>query len=155
MSLQTLTDKTAGYKSRLQKADFNKKSQLKIMKKTYETQLQMKNDLINNLQDMIEEQEEKLSEIESSKENNDSGVSPIIFKPSGIQKLVKSINDLFMEKNTIHETWLSTQSELEAVKQEHQDSIKRLKSEISDLDEKHKALQTEYHNIQNGDLVCL
>ena len=152
-SFQTLTDKTAGYKSRLQKAENTRKSQLKIMKKTHETQLQLKNSLLQTLEDVIEELEQKFSELESSKENNESGIQPVVFKPSGVRKLVKTVNDLQDEKSAIYESLLSTTSELELSKQEHKSTIHRLKTELSELQENYEALQTEYRNAQNGELV--
>lgn len=147
-----MTDKTANYKSKLQKAENNKKSQIKILKKTHESQLAMKAELIHNLEELIEEQESKIAELES----HIKGTSPSQLvnvtntKSSSIRKLVDSINDLHTEKSRIHETWLSTQSELETVKQEHKENISNLSDNISELETKLRKSQAEIVKLQNS-----
>ena len=126
------------------------------MKKTHESQLQMKADLINNLEELIEEQERKIDELE----NRIKGENPAAFpvqngKPSSIKKLVDSINDLHREKSRIHEMWLSAQSDLETVKQDHQFDMSRLKAEISELEAKNRKMQAENIKLQNSDQVVL
>ena len=149
-----MTDKTANYKSRLQKAENNKKSQMKILKKTHESQLVMKADLIHNLEDLIEEQENKIAELEGhikgSNPLQSMNVSNV--KASSIRKLVDSINDLHAEKSRIHETWLSTQSELETVRQEHKETVADLSANISELEKKLRKAQAEHIKLQNSGL---
>ena len=152
MISQAVTDKTANYKSRLQKAENNKKSQIKILKKTHESQLAMKAELIHNLEELIEEQESKIAELEghikgSSPSQSIHGTST---KLSSIRKLVDSINDLHAEKSRIHETWLSTQSELETVKQEHDETVSQMSDNITELETKLRKSQAEMIKLQNS-----
>lgn len=146
-----MTDKTANYKSRLQKAENNKKSQIKILKKTHESQLAMKGELIHNLEELIEEQESKIAELESHIKGSSPSQSLLAAstKSSSIKKLVDSINDLHTEKSRIHETWLSTQSELETVKHEHKETVNNLSESISDLESKLRKSQAEIIKLQN------
>ena len=147
-----MTDKSANYKSRLQKAENNKKSQIKILKKTHESQLAMKAELIHNLEELIEEQESKISELEGHIKG--SSPSQLIHgtntKLSSIRKLVDSINDLHAEKSRIHETWLSTQSDLETVKQEHSETVSQLSDNITELETKLRKSQADIIKLQNS-----
>ena len=150
-SPQAMTDKTANYKSRLQKAENNKKSQIKILKKTHESQLAMKAELIHNLEELIEEQETKIAELESHIKGSSpsQSLNAANTKSSSIRKLVDSINDLHTEKSRIHETWLSTQSELETVKHEHKETVNNLSDSISELESKLRKSQAEIIKLQN------
>ena len=65
----------------------------------------------------IEEQEGKIDELEKRIKGENPASSPYNSKVSSIKKLVDSINDLHTEKSRIHEMWLSTQSDLETIKQ--------------------------------------
>ena len=147
-----MTDKTASYKSKLQKAESNKKSQIKILKKTHESQLAMKAELIHNLEELIEEQESKIEELEGHIKGTipSQSLSVTNAKLSSIRKLVDSINDLHSEKSRIHETWLSTQSELETVKQEHKETVDNLSDNISDLETKLRKAQAENIKLQSS-----
>ena len=148
-----MTDKTANYKSKLQKAESNKKSQIKILKKTHESQLAMKAELIHNLEELIEEQESKIAELESHIKGSSPSQSLNVTntKLSSIRKLVDSINDLHSEKSRIHETWLSTQSELETVKQEHKETVDNMSDNISELETKLRKSQAEIIKLQNSE----
>ena len=147
-----MTDKTANYKSKLQKAESNKKSQIKILKKTHESQLAMKAELIHNLEELIEEQESKIEELEGHIKGTipSQSLNVTNAKLSSIRKLVDSINDLHSEKSRIHETWLSTQSELETVKQEHKETVDNLSDDISDLETKLRKAQAENIKLQSS-----
>ena len=147
-----MTDKTANYKSKLQKVEHNKKSQIKILKKTHESQLAMKAELIHNLEELIEEQESKIAELESHIKGTSPSQSVNVTntKSSSIRKLVDSINDLHTEKSRIHETWLSTQSELETIKQEHSDTVSNLSDKISELETKLRKSQADIIKLQNS-----
>ena len=147
-----MTDKTANYKSRLQKAENNKKSQIKILKKTHESQLAMKAELIHNLEELIEEQESKIAELEGhiKGSNPSQSIHSTSTKLSSIRKLVDSINDLHAEKSRIHETWLSTQSELETVKQEHSETISQMSDNVTELETKLRKSQAEIIKLHNS-----
>ena len=150
---QAMTDKTANYKSKLQKAENNKKSQIKILKKTHESQLAMKAELIHNLEELIEEQETKIAELESHIKGSSptQSLNAANTKASSLRKLVDSINDLHAEKSRIHETWLSTQSELETVKHEHKENVSCLTENISELETKLRKAHAENLKLQSSE----
>ncbi|XP_031564254.1 kinesin-like protein KIFC3 isoform X2 [Actinia tenebrosa] len=150
IKLKALSEKTTNYKSKLQKAEQSKKSQIKIMKKTQESQIQMKAELIHNLEELIEEQETKILELESRIKGGNIGSPQISGKASSIKKLVDSINDLHTEKSRIYETWLSTQSELETVRQEHKEAMEKMKWELSDMDNMNRKIQVENLKLQQA-----
>lgn len=157
MKLKVMSDKTSNYKSKLQKAENNKKSQIKILKKTHESQLAMKGELIHNLEELIEEQESKIAELESHIKGSSTSQTVHVSntKPSSIRKLVDSINDLHSEKSRIHETWLSTQSELETMKQEHSERVDHLSDNISELERELRKSQAEIIKLQNNEpIIC-
>ncbi|KAK2554469.1 Kinesin-like protein KIFC3 [Acropora cervicornis] len=157
MKLKVMSDKTSNYKTKLQKAENNKKSQIKILKKTHESQLAMKGELIHNLEELIEEQESKIAELESHIKGSSTSQTVHVSntKPSSIRKLVDSINDLHLEKSRIHETWLSTQSELETMKQEHSERVDHLSDNISELERELRKSQAEIIKLQNNEpIIC-
>jgi len=123
------------------------------MKKTQESQLQMKAELIHNLEELIEEQETKISELETRIKGGTVGSPNQSGKASSIKKLVDSINDLHSEKSRIYETWLSTQSELETVRQEHKVNLEKLKWELSDMESNNRKLHIENVKLQGGENV--
>lgn len=152
-----MSDKTSNYRTKLQKAENNKKSQIKILKKTHESQLTMKGELIHNLEELIEEQESKIAELESHIKGSSTSQTVHVSntKPSSIRKLVDSINDLHSEKSRIHETWLSTQSELETMKQEHSERVDHLSDNISELERELRKSQAEIIKLQNNEpIIC-
>lgn len=61
---QNCKDKIRHYKTRLEREENNKRQQLKILRKTHETQLQEKEQLVDNLQAIIVEQDERIKELE-------------------------------------------------------------------------------------------
>ena len=62
--MQTYRENARKYRSRCEKEQRSKVQQIKIMRKTHESHLKEKRQLIRNLQDIIEEQEIRISELE-------------------------------------------------------------------------------------------
>jgi len=63
--MQTLSDKTKTYRARLEKEEASKKQQLKIMKRTHEAYVQEKETLIRNLEEIADEQEQRITLLET------------------------------------------------------------------------------------------
>ena len=61
---QTYRENARKYRSRCEKEQRSKAQQIKIMRKTHESHLEEKRQLIRNLQDIIEEQETRIFELE-------------------------------------------------------------------------------------------
>ena len=68
LCFQNCKDKIRQYKSRLEREENTKKQQLKIMRKTHDVQIHEKEKLINNLQSLVEEQEDRIKELEDCKQ---------------------------------------------------------------------------------------
>ncbi len=62
-----MTDKNKSYRSRLEKEEASRKQQLRILSRTHEVQMSEKAQLIANLEAMIDEQEQRISQLESGK----------------------------------------------------------------------------------------
>ena len=78
---QMLTDKNKQYRSRLEHEDNTKRHQLKILQKTHRTQQEEKQELIENLEALIEDLEEKVAQCEANGELYHSSylLRPLVF----------------------------------------------------------------------------
>ena len=63
---QMLSDKNKSYKMKLDKEETSKRQQLKIMRRTHEAHMQEMQNLINNLQDVVEEYENKSQPVDEN-----------------------------------------------------------------------------------------
>eukprot|EP00058_Branchiostoma_floridae_P015095 XP_002600583.1 hypothetical protein BRAFLDRAFT_101637 [Branchiostoma floridae] len=131
---KSLQDKNKQYESRLRKEEENKKQQIKIMRKTQGHNLQEKQDLINNLQDVIDEQETRIFEMEAEKRGQ--AVTRTKKPSSGIQKLVEQINRLQVERGSLQEQLLTTQLNLEQAKLDAAGGQKFLQEKQQDQEKK-------------------
>ncbi|XP_028405341.1 kinesin-like protein KIFC3 [Dendronephthya gigantea] len=133
LKLKALTDKTASYKSRLNKTEQNKKSQMKIMKRTHEVFIEQKDKLITDLQEMLSEHEKTLEAQGAKGKKKGKGTKATAAALPGIDRLVESITTLHEEKAKLTECTLVAQSELEVAKEEAMDNASKYRNQISDL----------------------
>ncbi|XP_071092118.1 kinesin-like protein KIFC3 [Haliotis cracherodii] len=63
LQVKTLTDKNKHYRSTLTKEENSKKQQLGILRKTHQTQLEEKDDLIQTLKELLEEHESRIEQL--------------------------------------------------------------------------------------------
>lgn len=135
-----LSDKTASYRARLNKSEQNKKSQMKILKKTHEVFIEQKDKLITELKEILSEHEKALQAQEGKgkkkgKGNKDSGLP-------GVNRLVESITALHEEKAKLTESVLVAQSDLEEAKNEAMENASKYRNQISDLQIEIKRLKS-------------
>ena len=135
-----LSDKTASYRARLNKSEQNKKSQMKIMKKTHEVFIEQKNKLITDLQEILSEHEKALASQEGKGKKKGKGTKNASLP--GINQLVESITALHEEKTKLTESMLAVQMEYEASKEEAMDNASKHKNQISDLQIEIKKLKS-------------
>ena len=64
--LQNLSEKNRKYKQKLEKEELTKRQQMRILCKTQEINLMEKEKLIENLQGLVEEQENRILDMEQS-----------------------------------------------------------------------------------------
>lgn len=134
-----MSDKTASYRARFNKSEQNKKSQMKIMKKTHEVFIEKKDKLISDLQDILAEHERTLATPDIKIKKKGSGAKPSSLP--GINELVESISKLHKEIAELTQSKLVIQAEFEAAKEEAKDSASKYKNLISDLQIENKRLR--------------
>ena len=140
-----LSDKTASYRARLNKSEQNKKSQMKIMKKTHEVFIEQKERLITDLQDILAEHEKTLAAQEGKGKKKGKGTKTTALP--GINRLVESITELHDEKAKLTESLLVIQSELEDMKDEAKDTASKYRNQISDLQIEIKKLNSSSEQV--------
>ena len=64
--MQNLSEKNRKYKQKLEKEELTKRQQMRILCKTQEINLMEKEKLIENLQGLVEEQENRILDMEQS-----------------------------------------------------------------------------------------
>ncbi|XP_046585114.1 kinesin-like protein KIFC3 isoform X1 [Haliotis rubra] len=70
LQVKTLTDKNKQYRSTLTKEENSKKQQLGILRKTHQTQLDEKDDLIQTLKELLEEHESRIEQLGKDVQGN-------------------------------------------------------------------------------------
>ena len=147
-----MSDKTASYRARLNKSEQNKKSQMKIMKKTHEVFIEQKNKLITDLQEVLSEHEKVLAAQEGKGKKKGKGTKNSGLP--GINRLVESISELHEEKTKLSESILVVQSELEAAKEEAMDNASKYRNQISDLQFEIKKLKSSIEQVEILGCLC-
>ena len=139
---QALSDKTASYRNKLAKSEQNKKSQLKIMRKTHEIVLNEKDKLIADLEEIISDLEKRFTEQDGRKGGRKGkgkkGSSPDL---SGLHQLVETITRLHKDKAKLTEELLTAKSEIEDAKNEANDAAAKHRNEIEDFQLEMKRLK--------------
>ncbi|XP_046840103.1 kinesin-like protein KIFC3 isoform X2 [Xenia sp. Carnegie-2017] len=152
LKYKELADKTANYRSRLNKSEQNKKSQMKIMKKTYELFVEEKDKLIGELQEVLSEHEKALSASQNGR-NKKKGKVPTSLP--GIERLVNSISELQQEKVKLSELLYASESEVESLKEEMMDRNAKYNTEIADLEIEIKKLKSTSNECEQEDSTTI
>ncbi|XP_013396814.1 kinesin-like protein KIFC3 [Lingula anatina] len=145
--IKMLNDKGKNYKARLVKEENNKKQQIKIMRKTHESHLEAKQNLVQNLQDVIDEQEAKIFQLEAEIKGDASRRSK---PPSAVNKLVDQIQHLESEKAELTGQLLTAQAELQNFRSEKEEQDRTTKSAINKLEKDNRSLQEEVVGLRNS-----
>ena len=137
--IKSLTDKNKHYQHRIDKEESSKKQQIKIIKKTHETHLQEKQNLIKDLEDVIEELEAKQSSV-------GEGATPFGEVQQGtVTKLVEQLSELQSEKAEISTELLSAQHILDSQK----DEVNSIKTYNLVLEKQAAKLEEELLSLKN------
>ena len=137
------------YKMKLQRAEDAKRSQVKILKKTMDIHLQEKKQTIQTLQELIEEQENKIAIMDAKlkrnkgDENNNENTT---YK--SIQKLIEKVTRLEQEKVDLTQDLMKTQSHVDSLEKESKDKDKKEKEKYGELEAKYRELEKELEECQ-------
>ncbi|KAL5022914.1 hypothetical protein ScPMuIL_002069 [Solemya velum] len=145
--IKTLSDRTKHYKTKLEKDDAAKKQQIKILRKTQETQLFEKDTLINNLQSLAEEQEDRILQLEMMVNGNVHQPTPIEDGGNRIRSLCNEIKELQAEKVELTSGVEELKTRVETWDQENNEQSKTLQQRIVKLEAEIDELncQISYH----------
>ncbi|XP_060596293.1 kinesin-like protein KIFC3 isoform X2 [Ruditapes philippinarum] len=145
LQIKNCKDKIRHYKSRLEREESNKRQQLKILRKTHEVQMHEKDQLVDNLQSIISEQEEKIKELEDNvvttprkrtrqtkqaAQATATSNSPV----ESTTKLIDDIKRLQTERSSLTAELNEVQLELTTFREESSREITALKDTIVQLE---------------------
>ncbi|XP_060552908.1 protein Daple-like, partial [Ruditapes philippinarum] len=145
LQIKNCKDKIRHYKSRLEREESNKRQQLKILRKTHEVQMHEKDQLVDNLQSIISEQEEKIKELEDNvvttprkrtrqtkqaAQATSTSNSPV----ESTTKLIDDIKRLQTERSSLTAELNEVQLELTTFREESSREITALKNTIVQLE---------------------
>ncbi|XP_071785181.1 kinesin-like protein KIFC3 isoform X1 [Asterias amurensis] len=160
LQVKNFRDNAKKYRSRCEKEQANKWQQIKIMRKTHESHLNEKRQLIRNLQDIIEEQEGRIFELESELKGNNS---PTLSTPSptlsnsnlsdNVQKLASSLDRLQTEMASIREKQLAGEHQLVSMEQDHEHEKKGIHEDMTQLRSELNEAHVMIRSLRNGEQV--
>ncbi|XP_072024813.1 kinesin-like protein KIFC3 [Amphiura filiformis] len=154
LKVKTYRENARKYRSRCEKEQRSKAQQIKIMRKTHESHLEEKRQLIRNLQDIIEEQETRIFELEGELKGP---VSPSKQSPSlssNIQKLTASLDRLQAEMAGLQEKQMTAEGELESRKEDDEREKKDLMEEVNELKEELEEAHKMIRKLQSGEILA-
>ena len=137
------------YKMKLQRAEDAKRSQVKILKKTMDIHLQEKKQTIQTLQELIEEQENKIAIMDAKlkrNEGDENNNENTTYK--SIQKLIEKVTRLEQEKIDLTQDLMKTQSHVDSLEKESKDKDKKEKEKYGELEAKYRELEKELEECQ-------
>ncbi|XP_053402690.1 kinesin-like protein KIFC3 [Mercenaria mercenaria] len=145
LQIKNCKDKIRHYKSRLEREENNKRQQLKILRKTHEVQIQEKEQLVDNLQAIITEQEERIKELEDNvvttprkrtrQAKQTAQTTTITHSPvESTAKLIDDIKRLQSERSSVSAELNEVQIELTTLREESSREITALKDMIVQLE---------------------
>ncbi|XP_022342625.2 uncharacterized protein LOC111136219 isoform X1 [Crassostrea virginica] len=112
-TIRNLSEKNRKYKQKLEKEELTKRQQMRILCKTQEINLMEKEKLIENLQGLVEEQENRILDMEQSINGNTNQKLPGKASNGAYCKMVEDIRRLHEEKASLTKQVELVQSEME------------------------------------------
>eukprot|EP00112_Aurelia_sp_Birch-Aquarium-sp1_P022068 Seg61.8 transcript_id=Seg61.8/GoldUCD/mRNA.D3Y31 product="Kinesin-like protein KIFC3" protein_id=Seg61.8/GoldUCD/D3Y31 len=158
--LKEKSDKINSYRRELERTQEAKRNQLKIMKKTYETHLNEKEETIQSLHEIIEEQDNKIIELHSKmigESSTDSDDNISIYR--SVKKLTSvdqgeptpankaTIEQLEQEKTVLVNNISDLENELSDHKRKNLDWEHRFESEVSSLRNSIRQTEAKYSEV--------
>ncbi|XP_022100934.1 kinesin-like protein KIFC3 [Acanthaster planci] len=153
LQVKNFRENAKKYRARCEKEQANKWQQIKIMKKTHESHLDEKRQLIRNLQDIIEEQEGRIYELESEIKGNSSPTPSAPNLSEHVQKLASSLDRLQTEMAGIREKQLAAEHQLVAMEQDHENEKRGIQEDMAQLRSELKDAQGMIQTLSNGDAI--
>ncbi|XP_062583545.1 kinesin-like protein KIFC3 isoform X2 [Saccostrea cucullata] len=142
-TIRNLSEKNKKYKNKLEKEEMTKRQQMRILCKTQEINLMEKDKLIGNLQSLVEDQENRILELEQSINGNTNPKLPGHANGGANNKLVEDIKRLHEEKVNLTKRLEMVQSEMETHSCTNGVSDDSNKEIIAQLEKEKKELQDE------------
>ena len=146
---QEKSDKINSYRRELERTQEAKRNQLKIMKKTYETHLNEKEETIQSLHEIIEEQDNKIIELHSKmigESSTDSDENISIYR--SVKKLVDKLSHLQSEKANLTSSLMKMQGRMSKIETEHEEKLNQVEEEKKSLERMIRKLEKEIRDLK-------
>ena len=137
------------YRTELERAKEARRNQLKIMKKTYETHLKEKEDTIQSLNEIIEEQDMKIVELHSKlvgESSSDEDMEISVYR--SVKKLVDKLGHLQHEKANLTSSLLKTQERMKKVEVENEERVNKAEDERKQVEKEKRKLEKEIRDLR-------
>ena len=119
------------------------------MKKTYETHLNEKEETIQSLHEIIEEQDNKIIELHSKmigESSTDSDENISIYR--SVKKLVDKLSHLQSEKANLTSSLMKTQGRMSKMETEHEEKLNQVEEEKKSLERMIRKLEKEIRDLK-------
>ncbi len=149
LNLQESADKVSSYKAELERSQQAKRNQLKIVKKTYETHLSEKEECIQCLHELIEEQGNKIIDLHAksigeSSTDDDDGVNSF----RAVKKLVDKLSAAQQEKAHLTATVMKSQARMTKLEDEKEEINNKFEENKQALEKQIRKLEKELEEIK-------
>lgn len=139
------------YRRELERAQEAKRNQLKIMKKTYESHLKEKEETIQSLHEIIEEQDSKIVELHSKligESSSDENSEISVYR--SVKKLVDKLSHLQHEKANLTSSLMKTQERMGKIEEENEGKLSKLEEEKKQIESEKRKLEKEMRDLKVG-----
>ena len=142
-------NKMNSYRRELERVQEGRRNQLKIMKKAYESHLKEKEETIQTLHEIIEEQDSKIVELHSklvgeSSSDEDSELS--IYR--SVKKLADKHSHLQQEKANLTVSLMKTQERMGKIEEANEEKMSKVEEERKNLEGEKRKLEKELRNMK-------
>eukprot|EP00795_Rhopilema_esculentum_P001813 gene1813-16303_t len=145
--LKDSLDKVKSYKHEMERAQQSKRNQLKIMKKTYETHLNEKEETIQSLHGIIEEQDNKIIELHSKMVGESSTEDDLSIYHS-VKKLVDKLSHLQQEKAHLTSSLMKMQGRMSKLEEEQEAKLNSVDEEKRTIERANRKLEKEIRDLK-------
>lgn len=136
------------YRRELERAQEAKRNQLKIMKKTYESHLKEKEETIQSLHEIIEEQDTKIVELHSNLVGESSTEDSEISVYRSVKKLVDKLSHLQHEKANLTSSLMKTQERMGKIEEENEVKANKIDEERKQAEAEKRKLEKEMRDLK-------
>jgi len=147
--LKESADKMKSYRNELERAQEARRNQLKIMKKTYETHLKEKEETIQSLHEIVEEQDSKIVELHSKlvgESSTDEDQEIGVYRT--VKKLVDKLGHLQHEKANLTSSLLKTQERMKKIEEGNEEKVRKIDDEKKQVEKEKRKLEKEIRDLK-------